>query len=311
MAEWLLEEGIGETRAALVADRRIVAAEIELETGMRVGLVARARLIEASSGGAVVRIGDNEAVLERPPAGISVGRDLTVEIVREAIPEEGRPKRARAVSTERDPAPAPTLGERIAATGLPVRRLRAHEPDALEAAGWSELLEEARSGEIAFAGGALRMTPAPAMTLFDVDGAGEPLALALTAAVAVAAALARHRIGGSIGIDFPTIRGKAERQQVGETLDAALAPPFERTAVNGFGFLQIVRPRPRASIPELVRADPVETSARAALRAIERVPPGAQNRHRLPPAVADRIEARPAWIAELVRRTGRAPILER
>lgn len=309
MAEWLYEAGIGEARAALVADGRIVAAELEVNGGLRVGEVARARLIEAARGGGLVRIGDVEAALDRVPAGLSVGRELTVRVVRESIPEPGRPKRPRVVATDEPPTRAPTLTDRLRATGLPVRTLRAHEPDALEAAGWSELLSEAATGEIVFAAGALRMTPTPAMTLFDVDGVGDPASLAIAAARAVGEAIARHRIGGSIGIDFPTLTGKVERQRVGEVIEATLAKPFERTAVNGFGFLQIVRPRPRASLPELIRADPVGAAARAALRVIERVPPGSPNQHAFPRAVIDRIEARPEWLAELVRRTGRVPIL--
>ena len=310
MAEWRFEVGIGEARAALVEGDRIIAAELELETGLRVGLVSRGRLVEAARGGGLVRIGDDEAALDRVPGGLSVGRELTVEVVREAIPEPGRPKRAKVVASEREPAPAPTLLDRLAASGEPVRTLRPHEDDALEPAGWSELLEEAASGEIAFAGGALRMTPTPAMTLFDVDGSGDPVALSIAAAGALGEAITRHRIGGSIGVDFPTLAGRGERQRVGEAIDAALSKPFERTAMNGFGFLQIVRPRPRASLPELVRADPVGAAARAALRAIERVPTGAPNRHRLPAAVIARIEAHPEWLAELVRRTGRVPMLE-
>lgn len=312
MAEWLYEDGVGEQRAALVEDGRIVAAEIEVEDGaLRVGRIARARLTEAARGGGLVLLGEREAALDRVPAGLSVGRELTVEIVREVIPEAGRPKRARAVASDGEPVQAPTLLERMTATNLPVRTVRSHERDMLEAAGWSELLDEAASGEIAFAGGALRMMPTPAMTLFDVDGIGDAATLALAAAPAVCEALMRHRIGGSIGIDFPTVAGKAERQRVGEAIDRHLPKPFERTVMNGFGFLQIIRPRPRASLAELLRADPVGAAARAALRAIERVPPGASNHHRLSDAVIARIEAHPEWLVEIVRRTGRAPILER
>jgi len=53
----------------------------------------------------------------------------------------------------------------------------------------------------------------------------------------------RHGIGGSIGVDFPSVQGKGPRQAVAAAIDAALEPPFERTALNGFGFLQLVRPR--------------------------------------------------------------------
>jgi ribonuclease G len=148
------------------------------------------------------------------------------------------------------------------------------------------------------------MSPTPAMTLFDVDGHLAPEPLALAAAAAVAAAIRRHGIGGSIGIDFPTLAGKAPRQAVAAALDDLLPPPFERTAVNGFGFLQIVCPRPRASLPELLRADPAAATARAALRILERTPPGAPTSHSFPAAVLTRLAANPAWTAELTRRTG-------
>ncbi|WP_374944856.1 ribonuclease [Sphingomonas sp.] len=303
MTEWLYEGGIGEARAALVEDGRIVEALIEPDDiGLRVGTIACARLIDRSTGR--VSLEGGEAILAKLPPGITEGAALTVEIVREAIPEPGRAKPARALATDAPPAPAPDLLARITATGVPVRRLRAHEPDALEAAGWSELLDEAQTGEIVFPRGALRMTPTPAMTLFDVDGAAPLDTLALAAAQAVAQAIRRHGIGGSIGIDFPTLPGKAPRQAVAEAIDTHLHGAFERTTMNGFGFLQIVRPRPRASIPERLRADPVGAAARAALRSLERTPPGAPRQHRLPAAVLARITSRADWLAELARRTG-------
>ena len=47
MAEWLYEAGIGEARAALVADGRIVEARIEREgEGPRIGAILEARLAE-------------------------------------------------------------------------------------------------------------------------------------------------------------------------------------------------------------------------------------------------------------------------
>lgn len=306
MIEWLFEDGIGEQRAALVRDGRILRAGLALPGDCRVGTVAAARLVEPQ----VARLDDGtEIMLERRPAGITIGGTLVIELTREAIPEPGRSKRPRGRASDLTPRDGASLLDRIGADGVPVRHLRAHEADLLEQAGWSELLEEAQTGEIAFAGGALRMSPTPAMTLFDVDGDGPIDALAEAAARAVAAAIERHGIGGSIGVDFPTVTGKAARQAVAAAIDDALPPPFERTAVNGFGFLQIVRPRPRASIPERLRADPVGAAARATLRVIERTPASAPNAHALPAAVRERIERHPEWIAALVQRTGRAPIL--
>ena len=308
LGEWLYERGIGEQRAALIEDDRIIEARVELgDDALRAGTIATARLTDIRTRVATLADGA-EVLLERLLPGITQGASLHVEITREALPEAGRAKRAKAAPT--DAAPVAALDFRARLTGAPVRELRAHEADALEAAGWSELLDEAMTGEIVFPGGALRMSPTPAMTLFDVDGDGPLDALAVRAATAVAQAIRRHGIGGSIGIDFPTLAGKAPRAAVAAAIDAALASPFERTAMNGFGFLQIVRPRPRASLPELLRADPVGTAARAALRSIERTPPTASNRHRLPAAVTARIASRADWIAELVRRTGRVPICD-
>jgi ribonuclease G len=208
-----------------------------------------------------------DVLLDRAP-GIAEGAGITVRIVREAIPEPGRAKLAKAVLTEEPLASGPDLLARITASGVPVRRPYAHEPDLLEQADWSEILEQALTGEIAFSGGALRMAVTPAMTLFDVDGSTPPESLALAAARAVAQAIERHGIGGSIGVDFPTFSNKAARLAIAEAIDAALPAPFERTGINGFGFLQIVRRRSRASLPELLRADPVGAEARAELRRI-------------------------------------------
>jgi Ribonuclease G/E len=208
------------------------------------------------------------------------------------------------VPSEAAHRPGPDLLARITASGDPVRHCRAHEADHLEAAGWSEVLEEATSGEIVFPGGALRLSPTPAMTLFDVDGSGPLEPLAIAAATAIGQAIVRHDISGSIGIDFPTLSGKEARQAVAAAIDAALPLPFERTAMNGFGFLQIVRPRHRASLPERLRTDPVGAEARALLRMIERIPSPAPRHHIVSRRVAELLETRRDWREELARRTG-------
>ena len=306
MPEWLYEAGIGEARAALVEGGTIVEAAIERDGTLTVDSVIAARLAERQPGRpAKALLADGTEVdLVAPPAGLSQGAAMAVRIGREALPEPGRLKPPRGAASDDSPTPGPDLRARIEATPFPVRQLRAHEPDALEDAGWSELLEEAESGDIAFPGGMLLMIPTPAMTLFDVDGSGPLEPLAIAAATAIARAILRHGIGGSIGIDFPTLAGKAPRQAVAAAIDAALPRPFERTTVNGFGFLQIVRPRPRPSLPELIRADPMGAAARAALRRIERTPPGRPAHHRLPAAVIARIASEPHWTAELRARTG-------
>ena len=316
LAEWRYEAGIGEARAALVEGTTILEARIELDRpGPRLGAVLAARLVEITQKGREGRVtfDGGEAMLSPLPPGITQGAALTVELIREAIPEAGRQKLPRATPADGPPRPGPTLLERITASGLPVRHCYAHEPDHLEAAGWSEVLEEALTGDIVFAGpagGVLRMSPTPAMVLFDVDGHAPLEPLALAAAKAVAAAIVRLDIGGSIGVDFPTLVGKAARAAVDAAIDAGLPQPFERTAMNGFGFVQIVRRRTRVSLPELLRTDPAGAEARALLRRIERIPPPVPTGHRVSASVHKALHANPHWIAELARRTGVTPLFE-
>ena len=310
MAEWLHEAGIGEDRAILVEDGAILEAAIELPGRLRAGTVAQGRLdtIMLPARRAMVALdGGGEALLEPLPAGLAEGRRVTVEIVREPIPERGRPKLARCRITRAPVGPGPPLLERLRASGLPVSTLDASGNDRFEEAGWSELLEQAQTGDISFPGGALRMSLTPAMTLFDVDGALDPAALAVAGARASASAIRRLGIGGSIGIDLPTLGARADRQAAAAALDAVLPQPFERTAVNGFGFLHVVRRRERPSLPEVLREDPVGAAARALLRAAERAPGAGERMLHASPEVVERLRSDPGWIELLARRVG-APV---
>ncbi|WP_166041146.1 ribonuclease [Sphingosinicella sp. YJ22] len=308
MAAWLYEEGIGENRAIRVEQGEIVEAVIELPGTAGPGAVVEARLIDVQQPGrrGLVRLDSgDEAILTPIPAGVTEGATLRVEVVREPLPETGRAKRAKVRPSDAPLRPAPPLAERIGGW-VPSAPGRI---DMFEQAGWSELIESAETGEISFAGGALRMSLTPAMTLFDVDGVLEPAALAVAGARAAGQAIRRFAIGGSIGIDLPTLPAKADRLKAAEALDAVLPQPFERTAVNGFGFLQVVRRRERRSIPEIVQADPVGSAARALLRRAERAGPGALLLVAAP-AVTARIEAEQAWVEALQRRIGGAIALQ-
>jgi ribonuclease G len=146
--------------------------------------------------------------------------------------------------------------------------------------------------------------PAPAMTLIDVDGYLPPDELAVVGAAEAAKAVRRLDIGGSIGIDLPTSGGKAPRQAAAAAIDAHLPQPFERTAVNGFGFVQIVRPRRRASLVELAQ-DRAAFEARALLRRAAFERPGAK-RLVAHPALIAVLERRADWTAALARKLGGA-----
>lgn len=302
LAEWIVEHGIGETRAALVADGAILEAQVETP-GLRAGTVARARLTQIIAAGRVGLVkleGGNEAMLQPLPAKLTEGAMSVVEIMREAIGH----KRPTARLTDRPARPGPDLATRVAADGLTVRILAPHEADALEAAGWSELIEEATTGVSTFAGGALLTSLTPAMTLIDVDGTLAPEALSVAGAGAAAQAIRRLGVTGSIGVDLPTTPGREARAAAAAAVDAALPQPFERTAVNGFGFLQIVRPQARASLPQVIAADPVGAAARALLRTAERSRGAGPRTLSAHPSVIARLDAEPDWIAALGRRLG-------
>jgi hypothetical protein len=300
LAEWLYEEGIGENRAVLIVDGGIVEALIELPSRLRAGAVVPARVvaipIPGRPGIAVAEDG-TEILVEPVPADVTEGARVRLEVVREPVAEQGRPKRAKGKITDADERPGVALRERLESVVM----APATGPDLFEQAGWSELLEEAATGEIAFPGGALRVSLTPAMTLFDVDGTLPPAALAEAGAGAAGRTIRRLGITGSIGIDLPTLPSKEDRQKAAAALDAALPQPFERTAVNGFGFLQVVRRRERPSIAEILQSDPVGAAARALMRLAERSGGSGLRTIHAAPEVIRLVEP---WTQTLSRKTG-------
>lgn len=310
MAEWLYEAGIGEHRAALVQGGRILEMAIERDddVGPRVGATLSARLTrkaDASGRGMVMFDDGSTAQLIPVPAGVAEGARVMVEVVRESLREgaDTKPLRVRAAAAGAVAKDGPGLLRRIDANGLPIRRLGAGD-NLLDEHGWSEAMEEAARGIVAAPEVLLRISPTPAMTLIDVDGAAGAAELAIAGAREAGRAIRRFGIAGSIGIDLPTLAGKADRQAAAAALDASLPQPFERTAVNGFGFVQIIRKRERPSLMELLRADPVRAASMAALRAAERHAGAGGLTLTVAPDVARDIKGHPDWLKLLERRRG-------
>lgn len=306
--QWVIEAGIGETRAILIENGEIRAARVAWDDGPIAGWVAEAKLLARVPGTrrGSVRLPDGTvALIDALPPALTEGATLTVRVTRAAIAERGRTKLPLVQPAPKETLrPPPSLAEELRATGLPVRQL-ATTDRAFDAAGWSELLDEAVTGEVAFPGGVLTISPTPAMTLIDIDGPPPLPALALGAVPAIAQALARFDIGGSVGIDFPSLAEKKDRQAVDAALAAALHDwRGERTAMNGFGFVQLVSRLERPSLIARFARHPVGAVARALLRRAEQVAePGVL----LLTARAEvRRAVRPEWEAELARRTGRS-----
>ncbi|CAM3109859.1 hypothetical protein SPAN111604_04175 [Sphingomonas antarctica] len=263
MAAWLVEETPEVDRAILIDGDRILAAHIALkgDDHPRLGAVLAARWHspqrvnagERPAAAILIDEHDNQLYLPRPPAGAGPGTRLTVEVVREAVWTPRSHKLAKVRVTDAAAAAVPSLPAILAA---PI--LSPYQPDALEAAGWTELLEEAELGRVDGDGVRLWLDATEAMTLIDIDGTLPPEDLAVAGATLVARTIRRLDIGGSIGIDFPTVASKSARLAAADAFDAAMtdafASPFERTAINGYGFMQVIRPLLRPSIMAIMRS---------------------------------------------------------
>ena len=281
----------------LVEGGSALAARLQVHGALAAGEVADAVLISRLAGSkrGTARFPSGEEVLVTGlPREVTEGAPLRLIITRAAMAETGRLKRAQARPTEQAPGRAPTLAETLDA-----RVVRQFPPGL-----WEELFAEAWSGTVDFVGGSLTLTPAPAMTVIDIDGTLPPRELSLAAVPAIAAALARLDLAGSIGIDFPTLAAKADRQAVDTALAEALGHwPHERTAMNGFGFVQLVARLERSSLLHTVATGRARAAARLLMRRAEQVAQPGRLLLTAHPAVHRATTAE--WETELARRSGR------
>jgi ribonuclease G len=240
------------------------------------------------------------------PCDAPEGTFLAAEMLRPPIPEPGKWKRARYrplpdIAPQSAPgwhfsdepwalalhAYAPLVDDiicpdaasanevtEILGTSSPVIKL---DRQAIEDADFEKLIEQAVLGEFPLPDGQLSIERTRAMTVIDVDGRGDPLKLNCAAAVEIPGLLRLLDIGGPIAVDFVSMKTRADRLAVDAALENACAVlgPHERTAINGFGLCQIIRPRQCLSIPEWlcgtgIRQLSLESRAIALLRAAGR-----------------------------------------
>jgi hypothetical protein len=293
LAEWLVEHGIGEERALLVDGDSVIAARLHWPGGLAAGQVEDAVLVDfdpTRQRGLARFAGGDEALVDRLPADSREGSSVRLAVTRAAMAERGRLKRAQARPSQAPNRPAPFV------EGSTVRRF----PPGL----WEEVWEDAWAGEIAFASGSLLFSITPAMTLVDVDGAAASAILARDAVKPLARAIRRFDLGGAIGVDFPSLERKDDRRAVDAALGEALADwAHERTAMNGFGFVQLVARLERPSLLHRLALSRAGAAARMLLRRAELVEePGALLLTAQPAVVTQLMQD---WIVELARRTGR------
>ncbi len=293
MPEWLIENGIGEDRAILVENDTIIAAKCRWPGELTAGQTVNAKLTRKNGTRGMGELTDGRQLLiDKLPRTASEGTTIPLVITRAAIAERGRFKlpAARPADLARDMAPD------IFASGTMVRRF----PAGL----WEQLWDDAWEGALPFDGGSLLISVTPAMTLIDIDGDRPPRELALLAVPMIAQALRQFDLGGSIGVDFPTLSDKSDRKSVDEALATALADwSHERTAMNGFGFVQIVARFEGPSLMHRMATSRIGAAARVVMRRAEMVEGAGITLITVHPALKVKIASE--WLEELARRTGR------
>ncbi len=282
----------------LVEGDEVLAAKLRWAGELQAGALVTAKLVSKPSGakrGLATDVHGNEILLDRLPTGLTEGAPIGVQITRAAIAERVRFKRAQGRAI--DPTSVPTEPAQVPlAPGTEIRRF----PAGL----WEEVWETASSGQIGFPGGTLLFSVTPAMTVVDVDGPLPPRELALAAAQPLARWLRLFDLGGSIAVDFPTLEAKADRKATDAALEHALQGwPHERTAMNGFGLVQIVARLEGPSLLHRMATSRVGAAARMALRRAEAVEEPGAILLTVHPAVKAKLK--PEWLDELARRTGR------
>ena len=292
MPEWLVEEGVGELRALLLDGDKVLAAKCRWPGHVHAGQKITAKLTRKRGlRGTAETVDGREVLVDRLPSDASEGSTLELLVTRAAMTERGRYKLPAA-----RPAHLVPHEEDVFAIARRVRRFPAGT--------WEHVWHAASLGEISFDGGSLTIAVTPAMTLVDIDGDLDPRSLALAAVEPLATALRRFDLGGSIGIDFPTLQTKSDRKAVDTALDQALDDwPHERTAMNGFGFVQIVARLEGPSLLHRFATSRVGMAARMALRRAEMVEGAGVTLLTVHPALKAKLKAE--WLAEIERRTGR------
>ena len=108
MPDWLIERGIGETRAVRVEAGEIVEARMFLDEIVQAGTVLEARLLEVGVP-AIAEAGKLEYLLPSGASGVTQGGQLSIEVTRERIPGAEPWKRPLARVTDDAARPASPL----------------------------------------------------------------------------------------------------------------------------------------------------------------------------------------------------------
>jgi hypothetical protein len=238
------DDAPGERRAAFVENGNIVEIHIQRDALWALGECGAGRIDRKTPSGAYVIADDNSELLLRSKMGAPEGARIMFEVTREAIAEPGRNKPPEVIL--REGVCEPLMGKdalwdaRMASLGQSIVKASIAEGFDIAIAGQSQVGDVTISFQRTKAG-----------LVFDIDGIGDAFAINMVAATEIARLLRLYQVGAMVLIDFVSMESKAQRTQIAEAFDAASlaeARPFERTAINGYGMMQVVRARPRPSV---------------------------------------------------------------
>jgi hypothetical protein len=301
------DDAPGERRAAVVEDGNILEIHIQRDALWALGECGVGRIDRKTPSGAYVVADDGSALLLRGKTNALEGARVMFEVTREAMSEPGRIKPPEIIL--RDSVGNPLIGK----DALWDARLASLGQSAINAS-IAEGIDVAIAGQSQLGDVTISFQRTKAGLVFDIDGIGDAFAINLVAASEIARLLRLYQVGAMALIDFVSMESKAQRTQIAEAFDAAsvLDPrSFERTAINGYGMMQVVRARPRPSVLDQLFGTRIaalsdETQAYWLLRAVAQSSGFGARTVTTRPEVATLLQSErwAAWRAQAVRLAG-------
>jgi len=316
----VIEDAIGETRAAVYEGRRLVEFHLRRHINAprpqaRDIYTGRVTAIDPSVAGAFVELGDGPAGLlkfasRKTLPKLTEGLLIDVEISRAAIGGKG-PNLTYVGDASRDKAGAVKQHSLRDYLTLNYPNITFDETSV-------SALDEAVERQIAVkGGGSVTFDQTQALLAIDVDKgeAATPLESGMAAAELIASQLRLRGLGGLIVIDFPNLRQPKHRTSLLRALDRAFEddPAIVKLAqISRFGCVEMTRSMDDLSLDARLNdrfgRPTLETRALRAIRRLERegaANAGAKLTLHAPQDILDWLEATPLdWRAQLADRIG-------
>ncbi len=245
MTELWLDDAPGECRAALIEDGAIVEIHIQRDLNLVLGECGTGRIDRKTPSGAYIVTDNGAELLVRGATRGAEGERIAFAVTREAIAEPGRAKPPEAKLLEN--LPDIISGKKA----LWAARLGNMKADATTAQSIGDAFDCGLAGASHIDNVTVSFQRTKAGLVFDIDGIGNPFEINIVAAQEIARLLRLYQVGGMVMIDFVSVETKEQRKAIAQAFDGAAARdmrPFERSAINGYGLMQVVRARPRPSV---------------------------------------------------------------